>query len=58
MINTNTVCAAYRGPGDPYDFQVNDLKSLGKVDLKAVPYNLYTGRVRVKGNESPLRIEL
>lgn len=56
MIETNKVFPGYRQ--DPYDFQVNDMKVMGRVEIKAVPYYLYSGRVRVKSNESPLRIEV
>jgi hypothetical protein len=26
--------------------------------LRALPYTIYTGKVRVKGNETPMRIEV
>ncbi|TNV84713.1 hypothetical protein FGO68_gene14654 [Halteria grandinella] len=56
MIETNKVFTGYKT--EPYDFQVNDMKQLGRVEIKAVPYMLYQGRIRLKGNESPLRFEL
>lgn len=32
---------------------------MGRVEiLKALPYTIYVGKVRVKGNENPMRIEL
>jgi hypothetical protein len=32
---------------------------MGRVELqKALPYTVYVGKVRVKGNETPMRIEL
>jgi len=41
------------------DFVMHDMKSMGRVDIKmATPYTVYSGKVRVKGNENPLRIEL
>ena len=41
------------------DFVMHDMKSMGRVDIKmASPYTVYSGKVRVKGNENPLRIEL
>lgn len=56
MLETNKVFTGYKT--EPFDFQVNDMKQLGRVELKAVPYTIYQGRVRLKGNESPLRFEL
>lgn len=56
MIETNKIFTGYRT--EPYDFQINDSKQLGRVEIKAVPYMLYQGRIRLKGNESPLRFEL
>ena len=30
----------------------------GRVEFKALPYTQYTGKIRLKGNEPPLRFEL
>jgi hypothetical protein len=56
MLETNKVFMGYKH--EPYDFQVNDMKAMGRVEIKAAPYTLYSGRVRLKGNEPPLRFEL
>jgi hypothetical protein len=38
---------------------LSNMNSMGRVDIKrATLYTVYTGKVRVKGNENPLRIEL
>jgi hypothetical protein len=56
MLETNKVFTPYRS--EPFDFQVNDMKLMGKVEVNAPPYSLLSGRVRLKGNEPPLRFEL
>ena len=56
MLETNKVFPGYKS--DPYDFHINDMKLQGRVELKAQPYVQYIGKVRLKGNESPMRFEL
>jgi len=56
MLLTNKVFPEYKT--DQYDFQILDSKSIGRVEIKAQPYTQYLGKVRVKGNEPPLRFEL
>ena len=56
MLLTNKVFPEYKT--DQYDFQILDSKSIGRVEIKAQPYTQYLGKVRVKGNEAPLRFEL
>ena len=58
LLKTNTIMTAPKGAGN-LDFVMHDMKSMGRVDIKlATPYTIYTGKVRVKGNENLLRIEL
>ena len=41
------------------DFVMHELKNMGRVDIKlATPYTVYLGKIRVKGNENPLRVEM
>jgi hypothetical protein len=57
MMETNEVFKDYKT--DPYDFFILDSKMMGRVEiLKAFPYTIYSGKVRVKGNENPMRIEV
>lgn len=57
MLQTNQVMKDYKP--EPYDFIILDQKMMGRVEiLKALPYTIYLGKVRVKGNENPMRIEL
>ena len=57
MLETNQVIKDYKA--EPYDFVILDQKMMGRVEiLKALPYTIYVGKVRVKGNENPMRIEL
>lgn len=56
MLLTNKVFPVYKT--DQYDFQILEHKSIGRVEIKAQPYTQYLGKVRVKGNEPPLRFEL
>ena len=57
MLETNQVMRDYKA--EPYDFLILDQKMMGRVELlRALPYTVYVGKVRVKGNETPMRIEL
>lgn len=57
MLQTNEVFKEFKT--DPYDFLILDNKMMGRVEiLRALPYTIYTGKVRVKGNETPMRIEV
>ena len=57
MMETNEVFKEYRT--DPYDFFILDNKFMGRVEIpRAQPYTVYIGKVRVKGNENPMRIEV
>jgi len=57
MLQTNQVMPGYKS--DPYDFIIMDMKMMGRVEiLNALPYTIYSGKVRVKGNENPIRFEV
>jgi hypothetical protein len=44
---------------EPYDFIILDMKMMGRVEIPgALPYTVYSGKVRVKGNENPIRFEV
>jgi hypothetical protein len=58
LLKTNSIMTGPKASGN-LDFVMHDMKSMGRVDIKtATPYTVYSGKVRVKGNENPLRIEL
>jgi len=54
LLKTNSIMTGPKASGN-LDFVLHDMKSMGRVDIKlATPYTVYTGKVRVKGNENPL----
>ena len=58
LLKTNSIMTAPKAAGN-LDFVMHDMKNMGRVDIKlATPYTVYSGKVRVKGNENPLRIEI
>lgn len=58
LLKTNSIMSPPKASGN-LDFILHDMKTLGRVDIKgATPYTVYSGKVRVKGNESPLRVEI
>jgi hypothetical protein len=58
LLKTNAIMTAPKAAGN-LDFVMHDMKGLGRLDIKqATPYTVYSGNVRVKGNENPLRVEL
>jgi hypothetical protein len=58
LLKTNSIMTAPKAAGN-LDFVMHDMKGMGRVDIRlATPYTVYSGKVRVKGNENPLRIEL
>ena len=58
LLKTNSIMTAPKAAGN-LDFVLHDMKTLGRVDIKqATPYTVYSGKVRVKGNENPLRVEI
>lgn len=59
MLQTNAIIAARKQINGAFDFFIADMKQFGRVDIKqATPYTIYTGKVRCKGNEGPVRVEL
>jgi hypothetical protein len=59
MLKTNGIMTRPKQAGNNMDFVMHELKNMGRVDIKlATPYTVYLGKIRVKGNENPLRVEM